>query len=158
MRREVFFYTWAWAAIVDSDDAAHQIATEFYEAYLKSGLKPVTTNYILAETLSLLRGRIHHQAVLQFVEIVFRRIASKDIVYERIDSEREKKALELLKKYHDKPEISFFDLTSFVVMRELNIQNAFTGDEHFDHVDKDIQRLFHLVKRQWKLKKVQKWN
>ena len=34
--------------------------------------------------------------------------------------------------YRDKADMSFTDLTSFVLMKELNISRAFTGDHHFE--------------------------
>lgn len=38
-------------------------------------------------------------------------------------------------KYHDKPDISFVDFTSMVVMQDLGIQDVFTGDAHFRQVN-----------------------
>jgi predicted nucleic acid-binding protein len=37
-------------------------------------------------------------------------------------------------KYHDKPDISFVDFTSMVVMQDLGIVDVFTGDGHFHQV------------------------
>jgi len=41
----------------------------------------------------------------------------------------------LRKKYQDKPDISFTDFTSFVIMQELAINRVFTGDAHFEKVN-----------------------
>jgi len=35
----------------------------------------------------------------------------------------------------NKPDISFTDLTSFVLMQELVINKAFTGDAHFEEIN-----------------------
>jgi len=43
-------------------------------------------------------------------------------------------------RFHDKPDISFVDFTSFVVMQELGITDVFTGDAHF----KQVNLGFHL--------------
>jgi uncharacterized protein len=42
-------------------------------------------------------------------------------------------------KFHDKPNISFTDLTSMVVMNELSISTILTGDAHFTHVGLGFQ-------------------
>ena len=54
---------------------------------------------------------------------------------ERITAPRFQVAWLLRKKYHDKPDISFTDLTCFVVMQELAISKIFTGDAHFEKVN-----------------------
>ena len=43
-------------------------------------------------------------------------------------------AQKLRVKFHDKPDISFTDLTSMAVMQELEIFEILTGDAHFTHV------------------------
>lgn len=63
------------------------------------------------------------------------------LVMEHINSERFEKAKGLRLKYQDKPMISFTDLTSMVVMRELGIKDILTEDEHFKHVGMN----FHLI-------------
>jgi predicted nucleic acid-binding protein len=42
-----------------------------------------------------------------------------------------RRAWELRQKYQDKPDISFVDFTSLVVMQDLGIIEVFTGDAHF---------------------------
>ena len=44
-------------------------------------------------------------------------------------------------RYSHKPRISFTDLTSFVVMRELGLQHVLTGDAHFEQVGLGFVRL-----------------
>jgi predicted nucleic acid-binding protein len=52
---------------------------------------------------------------------------------ERVTPERFEEAKELRLKYHDKPRISFTDLTSMVIMEQLHIKDILTEDEHFEH-------------------------
>ncbi len=54
---------------------------------------------------------------------------------ERITKERFEAAWSLRKKYQDKPDISFTDFTSFVLMQELRVNEVFTGDAHFEKVN-----------------------
>jgi len=42
-------------------------------------------------------------------------------------------------KYFDKPQISFTDLTSMLIMQELNIQRILTEDAHFTQVGLGFQ-------------------
>ncbi len=51
------------------------------------------------------------------------------------------RAWELRQTYDDKPDISFVDFTSMVVMQKLDITDVFTGDAHFRQVGLG----FHLV-------------
>lgn len=51
-----------------------------------------------------------------------------------ITPERFDAAQTLRLKFHDKPDISFTDLTSMVVMQELKMSKIITGDAHFTHV------------------------
>lgn len=53
------------------------------------------------------------------------------LAVEAIDAGRFPKAHNLRLRYRDKPRISFTDLTSFVVMKELGIRRVLTGDAHF---------------------------
>jgi predicted nucleic acid-binding protein len=42
-------------------------------------------------------------------------------------------------KYNDKPDISFVDFTSMVVLPDLGITEVFTGDAHFRQVNLGFQ-------------------
>ena len=48
-------------------------------------------------------------------------------------------AWQLREKYDDKPDISFVDFTSMVVMQDLGITEIFTGDAHFRQVNLGFQ-------------------
>ena len=60
---------------------------------------------------------------------------------QRLTTERFQAALELRKRFRDKPDISFTDLTTMVIMRELQITVVVTEDNHFLHVGMGFQRL-----------------
>ncbi|MFO8163330.1 MAG: hypothetical protein R6T98_04120, partial [Desulfatiglandales bacterium] len=42
-------------------------------------------------------------------------------------------------KFDDKPRISFTDLTSMTVMKELGLRDIVTADDHFEHVGLGFQ-------------------
>jgi predicted nucleic acid-binding protein len=70
-----------------------------------------------------------------FVAAVLAAVEPGTYRLERISPARFETAWQLRRQYADKPTISFVDFTSFVVMRELSIQNAFIGDVHFEQVN-----------------------
>ncbi len=59
----------------------------------------------------------------------------------RINEERFTQTESLRSRFLDKPLISFTDLTSMVVMRELDITTILTEDTHFTHVGMGFQLL-----------------
>ena len=93
------------------------------------------------EVLTVLRRRLIHQVVVEFGEGIFEAVKVQKLRFELIDNLRREKAWELFKKYQDKADLSFTDLTSFVVMSEFKISNVFTGDAHFEKVNLGFKRV-----------------
>ncbi len=58
------------------------------------------------------------------------------------DEDQWNKAWQLSKKYHDKPNISFVDFTSFVIMKEYHLYESLTADKHFEEVGMRFKKLF----------------
>lgn len=87
----------------------------------------ITTDYILDETLTLIRMRVGHEEAVNFG-----RWLSESGVVRLIDvnPKLRETAWEIFKRYSDKY-FSFTDCTSFALMRELNISQAFSFDRHF---------------------------
>jgi predicted nucleic acid-binding protein len=46
-----------------------------------------------------------------------------------------RRAWQMRQRYHDKPDISFADITSMVVMQAFGITDVFTVDVHFRQVN-----------------------
>lgn len=140
--KKIFFDTWAWVAIAHEDDDRHKKVIAFYKSFLVDKGLPVTTDYILAETITLLRARTNPEDVAVFINALL--VAAKEgrIMLERIDEQRWSRAWEMSKKYHDKPSISFVDFSSFVVMKELGVLNVLTSDRHFEEVGFGFKKLF----------------
>ena len=141
MKKPVFFDSWGWIAVADRKDPYHKIAKSFYEEYLQHKGIPVTTDYILDEVFTVLRKRMSSEIVIKFGESIFRAVKEEKIRLESVDVRRREKSWKLLKKYYDKPDISFTDFTSFAVMSELKIKEVFSGDEHFEKVNLGFKRV-----------------
>jgi predicted nucleic acid-binding protein len=75
---------------------------------------------------------VNFDGALKFIEALISDAKADQICLARIDEERFNYAWMLRNVYRDKADMSFTDLTSFVLMKELNISRAFTGDHHFE--------------------------
>ncbi len=140
--RKVFFDTWGWLAIAHRDDRRHAEAASFYREFIVAGRVPVTSDYILAETVSLLRSRTTPKGTESFIDGILAAQQSKKIRIERIGEERWLDAWKLSKKFGDKQDISFVDFTSFIVMKELRITEALTADRHYELIGMGLKKLF----------------
>ena len=126
----LFIDTWGWVTLVDALEPAHREAEQMRQQYLGRG-QLVTTDYVLDETITRLFGRCPYQAARAFCDEIFESEKAGILTIERITRDRFDKAYAMRLRYRDKPRISFTDLTSFVVMRELGIRHVLTGDRHF---------------------------
>ena len=87
------------------------------------------------ETITFLRQRIGHPRTMQWTNTLLQEESLGNVTIVDVEHSLWRKSFELLQRYTDKPDISFVDFTSFVVMREMNVTDVFTGDEHFEQVN-----------------------
>jgi predicted nucleic acid-binding protein len=131
MPKRIFVDTSAFLALEDESDKHHKEALQFRAQELLPGnYELITTSYILDEILTLIRSRLGIPASIAFSK----RIRKSQIVrILSVSAETEGKALNLFEEYDDKT-FSFTDCVSFVVMRDMNIQEAFAFDQHFSQM------------------------
>ncbi len=124
----IFLDTSAWYAIEVEDDVNHEAACKFLSkiASGKHGIS-VTTDYILDETLTLLRSRRSLSSASSFIDKIKK---SKSVRVFWVEEDLFEKALDMFKR-SDHKSWSFTDCTSFALMKDLLIPNAFTFDRHF---------------------------
>ena len=125
--RLVFVDTAGWMAMADESDPLHRAAMRIRDKHLEKGGLLVTSDYVMDETLTLIRMRIGLDAARTFWE---QTSESPRLRWERIDARRVQAAIEWFFRWRDKT-FSFTDCTSFVVMRELHLKKALTCDRHF---------------------------
>lgn len=131
MAKVIFVDTWAWVALADRHDMWHESARACRAELRDSGARFVTTNVVIYETHSLARSRCSHEVAVALVDDIRVMAATPGILEIRwVQPAVEEAALEILRRYDDK-DFSFVDCLSFAVMREMGIEVAFTGDEHF---------------------------
>lgn len=114
-------------ACADESDSSHRRAREARDAALNQGNRLVTTDYVIDETLTLIRMRLGLAAAKAWWEQLE---GSSRLRWEWIGMERVEKARKAFFRFRDKS-YSFTDCTSLVVMQELRLKQALTTDHHF---------------------------
>ncbi len=67
---KLFVDTGAFIALTDADDENHKTAAAFYRNAKEKGMRFVTTNFVVCETMNYLRAKIsHHIAVLSGITL-----------------------------------------------------------------------------------------
>jgi predicted nucleic acid-binding protein len=129
----LFVDTGGWMACADAADSACQKARAARDRALERGQLLVTTDYVIDETLILVRMRLGLAAAEAWWAQVQ---ASSRLRTEWIGAPRADKARHLFFRHRDK-DFSFTDCTSFIVMQELKLRQVLTTDVHFGQVGFD---------------------
>ena len=74
--RRLFVDTSAYFALTDKRDENHEAAAHFIHQLIRERTELLTTNYIVAETHTLLLNRIGYTAALQVVEELYKILLS----------------------------------------------------------------------------------
>ena len=126
MTRRFFVDTGAFIALANEADQYHQKAKAFLESP-EAVEQWVTTNFFLDETYTRIRRKAGPSVAITFGE----RIRSdRSVKVITIDKSLEEKAWAIFKRYTDHP-FSYTDCTSFAVMLEQKITEAFAFDKDF---------------------------
>jgi predicted nucleic acid-binding protein len=135
----VFVDTRAWVALALKRDQYHSAATAQHQALRKQRRRYVTTNFVLSELITQLYLLLPHTQAQPFVTALLTAADAGDYVVVHVSANQFRKAWDLRKRYHDKPDTSFVDLTSMAVMQDLGIVDVFTGDAHFRRINLGFQ-------------------
>lgn len=124
----IFVDSSAWLAIADVRDGNHRAGFAFLTDLVrgKAG-RLLTSDYVLDETLTLMRKRSGLETVREFLTRLRLSPSVQQIWVTRGQYEA---ALELFLGQR-KRSWSFTDCTSFAVMREIGVRDAFTFDADF---------------------------
>ncbi|WP_353570489.1 hypothetical protein [Candidatus Albibeggiatoa sp. nov. BB20] len=66
----IFVDTWAWYALADKTDINHHIVAKETEKLLDDNYTFTTTNYVLYETLTLVRYKMNHALTLKLWDLI----------------------------------------------------------------------------------------
>jgi uncharacterized protein len=120
----IFVDTGAWFAAAVPSDPDHSAASQ----WLAGNTEPLlTTDYVVDETLTLLRARGERTRALLLGERFF---GGRLAELHTLDETDIALAWEVFKRFDDK-DWSFTDCASKVVIERLGIQQAFAFDNHF---------------------------
>lgn len=125
--KQLFVDTAGWMACADRNDPAHGRCIVARDAHLRAGSLLLTTDYVVDETLTLLRLRLGLHAAQEWWERIS---GSPRVVFAGIDADIRERALQWFFRYSNK-NFSFTDCTSFAVMRGKKIREALTTNRHF---------------------------
>ncbi len=124
MEEVVFVDSGAWFATYVPNDPHHAAAGEFLRT---SGLRFVTSDDILDETLTLFRARGEPKRAISVAAAILEQRLCRLLWVDRGD---EFQGHGIYQKYSDKA-WSFTDCVSYAQMQRYGIQKAFAFDDHF---------------------------
>lgn len=122
----VFVDTSAFYALLDRDDANHRLAAEAWTALLESGEALATSNYVVVETTALVQHRLGMAAVSSLARELLPVVSVEWVT----ELDHREAAAALLAA--GRRQVSLVDSVSFVLMRRLGTESAFTFDPHFE--------------------------
>jgi uncharacterized protein len=126
----VFVDTSAWLALADKADQYHLTAAEKSMAIKNQKAELVTSEYVVDESITIIRYRVSHAAAVTFGDALWK---SRLVSVEDVTEQDRQTAWDSFRKYADKS-LSYTDCVSFSLMKRLRIRKAFTFDSHFAHM------------------------
>ena len=137
----IFIDTWGWLTLRDRRESRHIEVDRFYRDVRRRRDAVYTSDYVVDETVTLLFRRLPFAAAKESLDYVQQAIREGYLRLEWITPERFEKAIDMRRRFQDKPRISFTDLTSMVMMSEYGLEDILTDDDHFLHVGMGFRRV-----------------
>lgn len=125
MASEIFLDTSGLFALTDHGDAHHSKAVEWLRS--RGRIRPVTTEWVVGETCTLLIARKHPHFVPRLLDYIER---SAVLLLINPDDLLLRSAKAIIRRQASQG-FSFVDCLSFCVMTERKITEALTNDGHF---------------------------
>ena len=132
----VFIDTSALIAFMDEDDEFYKNSFKIFSQLLAEKSIIISSNYVLLETMTILKNRIGIEAINVLKNDILPVIKTY-----WIDEEIHNFCVNI-QVASDRKKISLVDYTSFEIMRRLNISQAFTFDNHFKGMGFEILKAF----------------
>jgi predicted nucleic acid-binding protein len=120
----------AWLVFFDRHQPNHAALRQAIGTFSHRSVMIYVTDYVIDETLTLVLARAGHSAAVACGEWLLRSPIVKVV---RIEPDQWDQAWALFRRYDDR-KYSFTDCTSFVVMQQYKLVDAFTFDHHFEQM------------------------
>jgi uncharacterized protein len=121
----VYLDTSAIVALLDADDANHEVAARAWEVAKEAPVRLVTSNYVVVETAAVVQRKLgpagFHRLMVDFLPVAG---------LEWVASEEHAAGIAVALA-SGRRGLSVVDAVSFQVMRRLGITTAFAFDSHF---------------------------
>ncbi|MCG2692226.1 PIN domain-containing protein [Microgenomates group bacterium] len=127
MAETVFLDSSFFKGLIDPKDDFYQLAGKIWQKLREKSGSLVTSNFIVDETLTLLRSRCNLDTAIKFRNMLAEN--SQIVKIMRVTVDDEAKAWQWFVKNWSK--LSFTDCVSFAVMKRLGLRRAAAFDEHF---------------------------
>jgi predicted nucleic acid-binding protein len=131
--KKIFIDTSAWDAIEDSGDVNHEAAMIFKDE-MANRYELITSNYILDETYTLLLRNIGYARTVAFHRQLEMLKKAGVLQVIQLSENIIENAWSIFAKYNQDKCWSFTDCTSYAAMKELDIDEVFSFDRHFEQM------------------------
>jgi len=125
--QKVFVDTSGFYSLLIRTDSHHPQAVAAVREMRDSGVKAFTTDYIIDETCTLFKARGFAHLTRSLL-VLFD--TTQALEFHFVGEENFRKARDYFERHLDHG-YSFTDCTSFILMREMRVQQALTKDAHF---------------------------
>ena len=126
--------TAAWVALNNRTDENHRAAVECVSRFKTEPVLFYTTDYIVDETVTLLRFKVSHSQALLFLGFLR---TTANVTRVQVTDELIASAEGICRTYQDK-RWSFTDCVSFAFMDETGLEDAFSFDKNFTQYGKTL--------------------
>lgn len=127
---KIFIDTSTFMALILKDESYHQKVADQYRAYKKSRAQLITSDYILDELYTRCVYKAGGFGAKLAVDLIQEIVSHSQLTVLEVDPHVFKKAQEIFLKFSDN-KISFTDATSYVLYKDLCLDEIFTLDSDF---------------------------
>ncbi|MEO7803106.1 MAG: PIN domain-containing protein [Actinomycetota bacterium] len=117
----------AFLSLEDPRERSHPRSISALRTLVEESVLLIATNFIFDETYTLILTRLGRQRAVRWGDNF---LGGKLVRVVRVEQTHEERAWQIIHQYNDK-DFSYTDATSFAVAEDLDIDRAFSLDEHF---------------------------